>query len=112
MATSDHRLRYQLQYSKSAVRYVVKKIMAPKEYSFRTEILEGITSRCMSGSKLRRMLQVATASKEVTLGEHAGVAKPAKEEAVVKQQTNFAVSTTIQPRASKLIRLISSDMEI
>ena len=88
----------------------VKKIMAPKD--FRTEILEGITSRCMSGPKQRRMLQVATASKEVTLGEHAGVAKPAKEEAVIKQQTRFAVSTTIQPRASKLIRLISSDMEI
>ena len=58
------------------------------------------------------MLQVARASKEVTLGEHAGVAKPTKEEAVIKQQTRFAVSTTIQPRASKLIRLISSDMEI
>ena len=58
------------------------------------------------------MLQVTTASKEVTLGEHAGVAKPAKEEAVIKQQTRFTVSTTIQPRASKLIRLISSDMEI
>ena len=101
--TSDHRLRYQLQYSKSAGRYVVKKIMAPKDYSFRTEILEGITSRCTSGPKLRRMLQVATATKEVTLGEHAGV---------IKQQTRFAVSTTIQPKASKLIRLISSDMEI
>jgi len=88
--TSDHRLRYQLQYSKSAGRYVVKKIMAPKDYSFRTEILEGITSRCMSGPKLRSMLQVATASKEVTLGEHAGIAKPAKEEAVAKQQTRFA----------------------
>ena len=66
----------------------------------------------MSGPKLRSMLQVATATKEVTLREHAGVAKPAKEEAGVKQQTRFAVSTTIQPRASKLIRLISSDMKI
>ena len=81
-ATRDHRLRYQLQYSKSAGRYVVKKIMAPKDNSFRTEILEGITSRCMSGPKLRSMLQVATASKEVTLGEHAGG----------KQQTHIAVS--------------------
>ena len=88
--TSDHRLRYQLQYSKSAGRYVVKKIMAPKDYSFRTEILEGITSRCMRGLKLRGMLQVATASTEVTLGEHTGVAKPAKEEAMAKQQTRFA----------------------
>ena len=86
--------------------------MAPKDYSLRTEILEGITSRCMSGPKLRSMLQVTTASKEVTLGEHAGVAKPAKEEAVAKQQTRFVVSTTIQPTASKLICLLSSDMEI
>ena len=97
--TSDHRLRYQLQYSKSAGRYVVKKIMAPKDYSFRTEILEGITSRCMSGPKLRSMLQVATASKEVTLGEHAGVAKPAKATNPLCRQL---VSTTIQPTASKL----------
>ena len=90
--TSDHRLRYQLQYSKSAGRYVVKKIMAPKDYS--TEILEGITSRCMSGPKLRSMLQGATASKEVTLGEHAGVAKPAKEEAVLWQSNKPALQTT------------------
>ena len=41
-ATRDHRLRYQLQYSKSAGRYVVKKIMAPKDNSFRTEILEAL----------------------------------------------------------------------
>ena len=55
----------------------------------------------MSGPKLRSMLQVATASKEVTLGEHAGG----------KQQTTLQY-LTIQHRASKLIRLISSDIEI
>lgn len=86
--TADNKLRYQLQYSKSAG-YVVKKVMASKDYSFRGEILEGIAARCTSGTKLWSVLQVATSSKEVTLAEHAGIEKPAKEEAVAKQRTRF-----------------------
>ena len=87
--TADNKLRHQLQYSKSASRYVVKKVMAPKDYSFRREILQGIVARCMGGPKLRRVLQGVTSTKETTLAEHAGIKKPIKEEAVAQQRTRF-----------------------
>ena len=87
--TADNKLRWDLKYSKAAGRYVVKKVMQPKKYGFRVEILEGITARCMNGPRLRSVLRRATSTKETTLAEHAGIEKPAKEEAVAQQRTRF-----------------------
>ena len=42
-------LQFKQEYSKPAGTYVVKPIAATKDYSFRTELLRGITHRCSKG---------------------------------------------------------------
>ena len=41
--------RYKQEFSKSAGGYIVKPIKVDKDYSFRKELLSGITERCLQG---------------------------------------------------------------
>ena len=87
--TTDNKLQYVTQFSKSAGRYLVRKVKVPKDYSFRHEILQGIVTRCTNAQGLKHTLQSMPSVKETLLSERTGVIKPDKETAVAQQRTRF-----------------------
>ena len=84
-------MRYKLQYSKAAKGYDVKPIKVGKTYNFRYELMMGITNRCLSSLSTRAALKELQFKDQsvVTLAQHKGVIKPAKDQAVSVHLSRF-----------------------
>jgi hypothetical protein len=87
--TREGLLRYKLEYSKSAGKYVTKPIKIEKDWSFRKQLINGISDRCSKGPSQRKLLLRRKKNVDKSLGENAGLDKPEKAMSVAAHVTRM-----------------------
>lgn len=93
-------LRFKHEYSKSAGNYIVKPIKVSKDWSFRDQLIAGISDRCSRGPPQRELLEIHRNEVDKSLGENAGVTKVPKSKAVNVHVTRMARNTAELPSTS------------